>query len=374
MGTKFQRKKKRRITVYSTPKEGLCSRTEEKYLALTTKISMGVSLNNRAAVFLPNYTIQDLLKMAELAEDLGFGSVWVGDSLIDSPRYESMAVLGAVAARTSKVKLGGAIIQPHFRNPVMLALTWATLDCLSSGRMILTLGTGGGTPAGVAKEAELVGIDPKKRGGAIEENVDILRKLWSGAEIEKAGKLYDLRGAKIGYYPLQKPPPIWIAAGIWIPKSRGDRVVSATPGYTKKKGESEFTRNFDRAARLGDGWFAIMATPEEYGEASRKVSELARRYGRSPEKITRAMEIWINVNADRDLARRQVTDVMEGYFGSAVDPQTVERWSIYGTREECLKKIEAYEEGGLQVTKLNMGSRDQLGMLREVGKSILSSF
>ena len=333
---------------------------------------MGVSLNNRAAVFLKDYSILDLLRMAEIAEELSFESVWVGDSLVDSPRYESMTTLGAVAARTSKIKLGGAIIQPHFRNPIMLALSWATLDRLSGGRTILTLGTGGGTPSGVAKEAELVGFDVAKRGKALEENIDILRKLWRGETLEHRGEVYELSGARIGYLPLQKPPPIWVAAGIWIPKSQGE-VVSATPGYTKKE-KSAFTGNFDRAARLGDGWFTIMATPDEFASASRIVSELATKHGRNPSEITRAMEIWINVNSDKETARRQVTGVMEGYFGSAVHPETIERWSIYGTRQECIKKIEAYLSGGLEVTKLNMGSTDQIGMLKEVGKSILPSF
>ena len=334
----------------------------------------GLSLNNRASVFLDNYPPADMIRMAERAEELCFGSVWVGDSLIDSPRYEPITILGGVAARTSRVRLGGSIIQPHFRNPLVLALSWATLDRLSGGRTILTFGIGGGTPAGVAKEAELVGVDVRKRGRAIEENIEILRKLWSGQVLEHKGEIYSLSGAKIGYLPVQKLPPIWIAAGVWVPKSQDKVVLSATPGYTREK-EGAYTGAFDRVARLADGWFTIMIHPEEFREKSEQITEIARsKYGRKASEITRAVECWFNVNPDRDRARSEVKGMIEGYFANPVDIETVERWSIYGTREECVKRIEAFREAGAEEIKLIMGSRDQLGMLDEVGKAILPSF
>lgn len=310
--------------------------------------------------------------MAEMAEDLGFGSVWVGDSLIDSPRYEPLTILGAVAVRTSRVKLGGSIIQPHFRNPIMLALSWATLDRLSNGRMILTLGTGGGTPAGVAKEAELVGVDVKKRGKALEENIEILRKLWKGETLNHDGEVYKLKGAKMGYYPVQKRPPIWIAAGVWVPKAQ-KRTISATPGYTKKR-EGAFSGGFDRVARLADGWFTIMIHPEEFREKSDLISDLARERGRKPGEITRAVECWFNLDQERAKARNAVKQMIEGYFANPVDSETVERWSIYGTRQDCIRKIEEYRKAGAQEVKLIMGSQDQFGMLKQAAKSILPSF
>lgn len=315
-----------------------------------------------------------MIEMAERAEELGIGSVWVGDSMIDSPRYEPLSILGAVAARTNRIKLGGSIIQPHFRNPIMLALSWATLDHLSSGRMILTLGIGGGTPSGVAREAELAGVPVRKRGRALEENVEILRKLWRGEELDYDGEIYHFKGAKIGYSPVQNPPPIWIGAGVWVPKKREQTtIVSATPGYLKRE-KSSFSGAFDRVARLADGWFTIMIHPEEFKEKSELISDLARKHGRSPDDISRAVECWFNVNSDGERARSEITGMIEKYFSHRVDPETVERWSIYGTREECLGKIEKYFDSGADIVKLIMGSEDQGGMLETAGKSILSSF
>lgn len=334
------------------------------------KIAFGVSLNNRAAVFLDTFSISDLVEMSQLAEEFSFHSVWVGDSLIDSPRYEPIALLGAVAATTKRIKIGGSIIQPHFRNPIMLALSWATLDRLSKGRTILTLGIGGGTPQGVKKEAELVGIDVKLRGSALEENVKILRNLWSGQELDHQGEVYKLRGAKLGYLPIQTHPPIWIAAGIFVPPS--NEKVSATPGYTK--GAGSYVGPFNRVAKLADGWFTIMSSPEEFERSSRLISDLAEKNGRDPKEITRSVECWINIDDDRSKARRNVTDMIERYFSSSVDPETVERWSIYGTVDDCIEKIERYRKAGAELIKFVMGDPDQIGLMKRVGKSIMGSF
>ena len=315
--------------------------------------------------------MQDLMKMAEIAEDFSFDSLWVGDSLIDSPRYEPMALLGAIAARTNKVKIGGSIIQPHFRNPILLALTWATLDQLSNGRTILTLGIGGGTPQGVAKEAELVGIDVKKRGKALEESVQILRKLWSGEILDHHGEVYDLIGAKLGYLPIQCPPPIWIAAGAYVPKQHVE-TISATPGYTTKTGL--YTGAFRRVARLADGWFTIMTSPEEFEKNSNMISDLTREYGRKPNDVKRAVECWLNVGRDKQKTRTEVASIIEGYFANKVDTETVERWSIYGTADDCIRKIQKYVDAGAETIKLIMGSHEPLSLLDETAKSVLPSF
>lgn len=340
------------------------------------RLQLGVSLNNRGAVYLSNYRARDMIRMAERAEELGFSSVWAGEGIIDSPMYDPFVTLGAVAANTTTIKIGAAVIRPQFRHPVMLALAWATLDQLSGGRTILTLGIGGGTPVGVAKEAEIAGIPVNKRGRALEEMVEILRKLWSGETVTYSGEIYRLNDVKIAYYPVQKPPPIWIAAGIWVPKvpeGQEDK-VSATPGFTAKD-QPKYVAPLDRVARLGDGWFTLMVTPSEFGEANRKLTELAKRYGRDPSKITRAVECRIRISDDRDKARREVEKMIQSYFNNnPVDPLTIERWSIYGTREDCVRKLEEYLEAGVEVVKLTMASPDQLGMLEEVGKSILPSF
>ena len=77
-----------------------------------------------------------LLTLAEKAEGLGFNSVWVGDSLLAKPRHEPFTLLAAVAARTTNLSIGTAVLLPALRNPVILAHLIATVDRISTGRLL----------------------------------------------------------------------------------------------------------------------------------------------------------------------------------------------------------------------------------------------
>ena len=83
-----------------------------------------------------------LIELAQSAENLGYDSVWIGDSLIDRPRHEPLTMLAGVAACTKEITLGTAVLLPALRNPILLAQQVATLDQLSAGRFILGIGIG----------------------------------------------------------------------------------------------------------------------------------------------------------------------------------------------------------------------------------------
>src|SRR2546427_2585579 len=185
----------------------------------------GVNLNNREPLIPSDYTLADLLDLADLAEQRGFGSVWVGDSLFSKPRYEPISLLSAISQRTSRAKLGTACLVTSTRNPLYLALEWATLDQLSGGRTIL--GACKGNPEeGVRREFAALGLDYTKAGSIWEEGLHVLRTLWTEGEITFHGNHFDYDGvsfqsgtemAPLG--PLQKPPPIWIVSN---PRLVGD--------------------------------------------------------------------------------------------------------------------------------------------------------
>lgn len=100
----------------------------------------GISLSNRSVVT-GDETVEGLVKMAELAEESGcFDGVWVGDNLLSKPRLDYLVLLSAIAARTNKVKLGTICMATFpLRNPIQLAIQWASLDVLSGGRTILAV-------------------------------------------------------------------------------------------------------------------------------------------------------------------------------------------------------------------------------------------
>ena len=109
-----------------------------------SELQFGVNLNNREPLIAPDYDLQMLLDLSEVVEASGFDSVWVGDSLFSKPRYEPISLLAAISQRTTRVRLGTACMVSSTRNPLYLALEWATLDQISGGRTIF--GTGMGNP------------------------------------------------------------------------------------------------------------------------------------------------------------------------------------------------------------------------------------
>ncbi len=181
-----------------------------------------------------------------------------------------------------------------------------------------------------------------------------------------------MHDVKLGFRPTQNPPPVWIASGVYVPKNSAKQ-ISGTPGFTKKS-HGSYLGSFDRVGRLADGWITIMAEPEEFKRSSDLISNLAVEHRRRPSDIVRAIECWFNVNSERDKARKEVAEMIESYFGNPVDDQTIERWSIYGTPDECIKRIEQYEEAGVQVMKLIMGSKDQVSMLQKTSTEVLQFF
>ena len=99
-------------------------------------VNFGINVNNREPLITKKYSIPDMFHMGAEAENLGFDSVWVGDSLLEKPRLDPIATLAVLADRTKKVKLGTACMVTPLRNPIQFGQAWATLDMFSEGRMI----------------------------------------------------------------------------------------------------------------------------------------------------------------------------------------------------------------------------------------------
>ena len=153
-----------------------------------------------------------------VAEEAGFESVWVGDSLFSKPRYEPISLLSAISQRTKRVRLGTACLVSATRNPLYLALEWATLDVISGGRTIL--GACMGNPEeGVRREYAALGLDFNKRAAIFEEGLHVLRALWTEGRVDVRGRFFQYddisfsSGVEMGpLMPIQHPPPIWIVS------------------------------------------------------------------------------------------------------------------------------------------------------------------
>jgi len=141
------------------------------------------------------------------AEDLGFDSVWMEEHHSVTNHYwpSPLPVLAGFATRTSRLTLGTDIIVAAFHHPVRLAEDVAMLDVISNGRLVLGIAIGY-----KPDEFALYGVPLEKRGARFEEQLAIMKGLWTQERVQFNGTYYTLEG-RLEPKPVQKPhPPLWI--------------------------------------------------------------------------------------------------------------------------------------------------------------------
>ena len=251
-------------------------------------IRFGYLLPTRERVMGGEPEIAPLLVQAERAESMGLDSVWVGDSLLAKPRHEPLTLLAAVAARTTRVSLGTAVLLPALRNPVVLAHLVATLDQISQGRVILGVGIAADAP-NVRAEFTAAGVPFDKRIGRMLEGLRLCRALWSGKPVSWDGR-WTLREQVLGPTPYQPGgPPIWM----------GSRVRAGIV----------------RTGRHFDGWFPTGPDARAYRDQITQVREVAEQSGRNPEDIAAAVYVTLRMDEDSAAADRHVNAFLENYYG-----------------------------------------------------------
>jgi probable F420-dependent oxidoreductase len=203
---------------------------------------------------------------AETVEGLGFSHVlaydhvvgadpvvhhgWDGPYDLSSTFHEPFVLFGFLAAITSLELVTGVIILPQ-RQTVLVAKQAAEVDLLSGGRFRLGVGLGWN-----AVEYEALGRSFSDRGRRADEQVALMRRLWTERSITHEGQFERVHGAGLAPLPIQRPIPIWFGA-------------TSTPAYR-------------RIGRLADGWFPGVAPGARLDEARRVIEEAARGAGRDP--------------------------------------------------------------------------------------------
>ena len=157
-------------------------------------------------------------------EELGYNSLWVWDHILlgvepHFPILDSLTTLTAIAARTSKIKLGTGILVLPLRNPVALAKQLSSMDQFSGGRLIMGMASGW-----YKREFDAMGIPFNKRGKLMDENLEILNRLWTEKMVDGKYMAHDISAAVMYPKPAQQPRmPILI--GGYVDKvlaARGD--------------------------------------------------------------------------------------------------------------------------------------------------------
>ncbi len=246
------------------------------------RMKIGISLPQLG----PQASPENLIRVAERAEQLGYDSVWVLERLMvplnpqepypASPDgklpdtykivFDPIETLTFVAARTSKVRLGTSVLVLPYHTPIELARRLATLDVLSNGRVSVGVGAGWSHD-----EFEAVGTPFNRRGARSDEFLQAMIDLWTDDPVKFDGEFYHVAEAYVGPKPVQKPhPPIYVA------------------------GFGDFA--LKRAVRYGNGWNPSGVPNFEWFEAMLKqLYEIAGREGReTPEVVVRAFTLVLD--------------------------------------------------------------------------------
>jgi F420-dependent oxidoreductase-like protein len=301
----------------------------------------------------------DQLQLVQDAEAAGFDSVWAAEAY----GSDAATVLAWLAAQTSKIKLGAAIFQMPARSPAMTAMTAATLDQLSGGRMLLGIGTSG------PQVAE--GWHGQRFGKQLQrtrEYVEILRKALARERLVYEGETYQLplpdgpgKALKLMIAPVQERMPIYIAA--------------IGPKNTQLTGE------------IADGWLPTFFSPEHVDDSRALLEEGAARNGGSlGESFDIAPNVQVVIDDDVDRARDMLRHFIALYVGgmgsrernfynqlvqrygfedaakeiqdlyldgrkdeaaAAIPPELIDMVALVGPREKVRDRLEVYREAGV---------------------------
>ncbi len=219
----------------------------------------------------------ELLDRGRLGEELGFDGAWGFDHF--QPMYgegpgncfEGMTTLAALAAATSRIRLGLLVTGVTYRHPSLLTAEAVTIDHASHGRLELALGAAWFEP-----EHRALGIDFPATGDRLDllgDTLEVVTRLMTGERVSYDGARVRLQDAQLRPTPVQRPhPPIWIGG-------TGPR------------------RTLPLAARFADAWHAF-GSPSSLRDASARLDRLAEAAGRDPGAITRAGSLSLSGSLD----------------------------------------------------------------------------
>jgi len=266
--------------------------------------------------------VSAILRYAERAEALGFESLWAWDHVIlgvepSFPILDAVGILTAIAARTTRIKLGTGILVLPLRNPTVAAKALGTLDVISGGRLIL------GAAAGwYAREFDAVGVPFKQRGRLFERNLDILTRLWTEDRVTVKQDELNLREAVMRPRPVQRPrPPILVGGYV-------DAVLR-------------------RAATKGDGWLTYFYTPESYRKSWAKIVAFAREAGRDPKSLTGTNQLAIYVGRSRAETESPMRQWLQTEWDVAAWSESTIEHAIRGSVSECVEQLRAHVASGV---------------------------
>jgi len=251
-----------------------------------------------------------VIEAARRAEQAGYDSVWVGDSLLARPRGEPLTLLASVAGATTHVTLGTAVLLPLLRHPISLAHVLATLDRVAKGRLVVGIGPGAELP-GTHAELAAVGVPSDRRVGAMLSAVERIRRLWRNEET----------GLELQPRPFRPGgPPVWLGGS-------GPRMLRLAGGTF-------------------DGWLPFSPTPAEYASGLSGVHEAAETAGRDPDSVATAAYLTVAIADTPSDAAKELDAYIRAYYGVPAEVMARVQACHAGTLESAAEWFAAYRAAG----------------------------
>jgi alkanesulfonate monooxygenase SsuD/methylene tetrahydromethanopterin reductase-like flavin-dependent oxidoreductase (luciferase family) len=229
------------------------------------------------------------------------------------------------------------------RHPVTVARQLASLWEYAGSRLVFGVGIGGDD----RREVELCGVDPRTRGQRMNEGLAVLRGLLTGEPVDHQGRFFRLERAVVRPAP---SPPIPILVG-----GRSDAAIR-------------------RAARFGDGWVGIWASPRRFAEVTAQIGELAADSGRHVASWRHAIVVWCGLDGNRAIARRAVAEEMQSFYKTPAE--AFERWCPAGSAEEVAEFVRPYVQAGAHdVSLIARGGtvEERIELAAEVRRRVLAA-
>lgn len=260
------------------------------------------------AIILQDFPFQELVKLWQKFEILGFDSTWIADHFVNyahpnSPWLDGWTTLAGLANCTSQIRIGTLVTSIPFRHPAVLARQAMTVDHISNGR--LEIGIGAGAPGSIDPSYTMTGIDDwsaKERVERLKEQIEILDVMLRNQTSTYDGKYYQIKEAIMAPGPVQKPrPPIVVAAHV--------------------------NASLRIAAELADTWVSYGAdfgSPHEIVvEKTKKRIEFIDRYcekiGRDPGSLRRSLLIFGEEANYAFASHEKFTEIVERYTSIGIN-------------------------------------------------------
>jgi len=274
------------------------------------------------------------------AEQAGLDSVWLADHFMfpdkdqpdkEVPVFDCFVALGAMAACTSRIRIGELVVGVPYRNPVLLAKMLTTLDVIAHGRTIVGIGAAWHEPEFVAYGWPFPSV--RERMEMLEEAFQIVDLVMTQRPASFSGKHYTVANAYNDPMPVQKPrPPIMIGGS-------GEKVTLRL------------------VAQYAD-FCNVFGDPATVARRFGIIREHCERIGRPSDAITFSNDVSILIASDA----RELSAKKERYG---------EQFNLIGTPEEIIEGLQRYAEAGSQYVTFHMPDADQIDPILLLGETVV---